>query len=260
MPRIFQVNQNNRLETDSRLLRTESPIAGGKGPETEKFIFYRGAGNFAAPLRVRLDHDGTVSLSNEGRYSLRHLFILKVKGERAKFTYKETLGGNRQSEISFPIESGLEPIQEVVGRLGAQMERGLVAEGLYPAEAQAMVKTWRDSWFTEDGVRVLYLLPREWTDEILPITITPEPKEVVRVMVGRAEVFSPKLEGTLRGIYTDMRNPGSQPAAVAKLSELKLGRFGRAALARLEALEKEAVAEQIGALRVSLNPKNLTKN
>jgi hypothetical protein len=79
-------------------------------------------------------------------------------------------------------------------------------------------------------------------------------------MAGRAELFSPNIEDTLRGIYTDLRVPGLQPAAVAKLSALKLGRFDRAALTRLEALEKEAVAQQIWALRVSLSSKNLTKN
>ena len=55
-------------------------------------------------------------------------------------------------------------------------------EGLYTAEATAMVNTWEDSWL-EDGTRVLYVLPKEWTDEVLPLTITPAPQEVARVNV-----------------------------------------------------------------------------
>jgi len=47
------------------------------------------------------------------------------------------------------------------------MAAALVSEGLYQREAQAMVNTWRDSWFEEDGLRVLYTLPREWTDRTL---------------------------------------------------------------------------------------------
>ena len=58
-----------------------------------------------------------------------------------------------------------------------------------------MVNTWKDSWFAEDGVRVLYVLPRAWTDRTLPLKLDPAPRELVRVMVGRAEVLAPALEG-----------------------------------------------------------------
>ncbi len=35
----------------------------------------------------------------------------------------------------------------------------LIAQGLYQDEAQAMLETWRDSWF-EEGSRLLYIVPR----------------------------------------------------------------------------------------------------
>src|SRR5687768_4370340 len=68
------------------------------------------------------------------------------------------------------------------------VQEALVSEGLYEREATAMVKTWEDSWFGEQGLRVLYVLPRAWTDRTLPLSIEPKPKEIVRVMVGRAEM------------------------------------------------------------------------
>lgn len=76
--------------------------------------------------------------------------------------------------------------------LAADMVQALKAEGLYEKEALAMVKTWRDSWFIEQGTRLFYLLPQEKTDELLPLTITPRPDEVVRVMVGRLEIMRPE--------------------------------------------------------------------
>jgi hypothetical protein len=35
------------------------------------------------------------------------------------------------------------------------MVRALVDQGLYEKEARAMVNTWQDQWFAEEGTRVL---------------------------------------------------------------------------------------------------------
>ena len=53
--------------------------------------------------------------------------------------------------------------------------RALVEQGLYEKEARAMVNTWQDQWFAEEGTRVLYLLPRAWTDRTLPLQVSPRP-------------------------------------------------------------------------------------
>ena len=57
-----------------------------------------------------------------------------------------------------------------------------------------MVKTWDTAWFGEDGTRVLYLVPRGRTDELLPLTVDPKPEEVVRVLVGRHDFLTPEQE------------------------------------------------------------------
>ena len=247
-------------ETGSQLLRTDTPLTAGTNSEVEKFIFYRGAGNFAAPLRVGLENDGAINLFNQGIEPLRDLFILNVKGQTAKYSHIETLHFRVNTQVPFAVGKGLEPVHEVVPRLSGEVEKSLLDQGLYPDEARAMIKTWSDSWFAEDGLRVLYLLPREWTDQTLPVTITPAPKELVRVMVGRAEVFSRRIEDKLRGIYTESQSPGSMPAAAAKLADLNLGRFTPSALARLEELEKQDVTQQVRALRGLLNSKSLSQS
>src|SRR5205085_1139126 len=72
----------------------------------------------------------------------------------------------------------------------------LVADGLYEKEAQAMVDTWRDSWF-EEGSRLIYVVPRDIVDRILPLDVTPAPASVARVFVGRIELVTP---ATLRAV------------------------------------------------------------
>jgi len=53
-----------------------------------------------------------------------------------------------------------------------------------------MVETWKDSWF-EEGSRLIYVVPRSFVDNILPLTIDPAPGQMVRVFVGRLEIVTP---------------------------------------------------------------------
>jgi hypothetical protein len=79
----------------------------------------------------------------------------------------------------------------------AQLEKMLVAHGLYPREAKAMVDSWSGSWF-EQGTRVLYILPPDAVDAMLPLRIEPEPVELKRVFVGRIEVATPATLGEVK--------------------------------------------------------------
>jgi hypothetical protein len=114
-----------------------------------------------------------------------------------------------------------------------------------------MVATWNESWFGEDGVRVLYLLPRKWTDEILPLELKPMPRQLVRTMVGRAEMIRPSVERRLAeqikryGEVTD----GARQQAVAATRALGLGRFLEPAVRRAQVQSQskdfQALASQL---------------
>ena len=53
-----------------------------------------------------------------------------------------------------------------------------------------MVNTWQTSYFQTEGIRVLFVLPQSWTDAFIPMNIEPQPRKIVRVMVGRLEMLS----------------------------------------------------------------------
>jgi hypothetical protein len=65
----------------------------------------------------------------------------------------------------------------------------LAASGLYRKEAEAMVRTWQDSWF-EEGTRLFYIAPAQVVTNTLPLTISPPASEVQRVFVGRVELVT----------------------------------------------------------------------
>jgi len=98
-----------------------------------------------------------------------------------------------------------------------------------------MVKTWNDSWFAEDGVRVLYVLPQTWTERTLPLSIEPKPDEIARVMVGRAEVVFPSQEWKLlkQIVRYSEAAPENRLGIIDETKALGLGRFADAAVRRV---------------------------
>ena len=56
-----------------------------------------------------------------------------------------------------------------------------------------MVETWRDSW-SEEGSRLFYIVPSQFVNTILPLSIHPAPAQTTRVFVGRLELVMPATE------------------------------------------------------------------
>lgn len=220
-------------ETDSAFLRVNNLSPTNAADELEKFLFYRGTGDFKTPLVATMSDDGTVSVENTGTTRLAHLFLLHVESGKAEWAHLEKLDSlTRQPwrRLNSVPASERPVVAQVQTQIGDALADALAGEGLFPAEARAMVKTWSNAWFTEEGVRVLYILPRSWTDEILPLKLKPQPRDLVRVMVGRAEIITPELQKELAA-QLKLANAGDGPAK-ERLTEYwkKLGRFANPAM------------------------------
>ena len=159
-------------ETDAAPMRV--------GEQQEKLLFYRGTGDFQPPAIPTFTANGRVELRGVG---------------------KGVLFENRGGKIGWRVVDGPGPVTrpELTGDLPllrSALVDMLTDAGLYQKEARAMVETWRDSWF-EEGLRVLYLVPREFVDRALPLTIRPEPRQTARVFMGRAELLAPERREAL---------------------------------------------------------------
>ncbi len=198
--------------------------------EVEKLLFYRGIGGFDAPLMVTLpsSDEGRLLLLNTGTEVLSDLFLVQVQDGKMAVTAVDDIAGQSSTtaEIGKP-----QPLDIARKELASKLQAGLVRAGLYESEASAMVKTWDDSWFAENGTRVLYVLPSAWADRVLPLTLTPAPREVARVFVGRAEVITPTMERFLAAEVD--RYSSDRATSISNVRALGLGRFIEPALRRV---------------------------
>lgn len=174
--------------------------------EWERFIFYRGLGEAPLPIEVRAA-GGRVRATTSEPDGLKHLFILRVAGGRAAYTYIPAIDRSRGLDVPVPSLTAAAPLDTFVRRISADVAARLMASGLYESEARATVNTWASSYFKTDGIRVLVVLPQSWTDRFIPMRITPVPTELVRVMVGRIELLDPDRERRAEAAIRDLASP-----------------------------------------------------
>jgi hypothetical protein len=206
----------------------------GTPAQQEKFLFYRGVGTFNLPLSVKLEGENIV-LKNLGKNEIAHLIIFENRGERIGYQVVDAFTGETTRQRP--------ALDKNIDLLLYDLRVMLVASGLYEKEAAAMIKTWRSSWF-EEGMRVFYVLPRQATDAVLPITIEPQPADLVRVLVGRAELITPEMEKTVQKQVGMLADPSRQVRESAMQNIRKYGRFSEPILKRILANEKDSTIRE----------------
>lgn len=228
-------------QTRANLVEVTRPFAHEESPQRDRLLFYRGAGNFAAPLHLAMPSDQAVQVRNSGAEAVGPLFLVNVRGTRLDWLGLGVLGASESRVAPVPIPADGDPAGTPDGAasLAEAMRDALVEAGLFGEEADAMLATWKDSWFAEEGLRVLYLLPSTWTDRTLPLSVQPRPRDLRRIMVGRADVLTPDLERQVMGLVRAYFL-GETTSSRRALLGLPLGRFLEAAMTRAGTLLEEA--------------------
>lgn len=181
------------------------------GAEREKYLFYRGLAHLDAPLVVQRSADGsTLRVSpRDGNISagiVPTLWFADLRGDgTAAFhavsqTAEHHQSSDRPGTRTVPaIFTAADYSAERLTLLRRELHAAITQEGLFPDEAHALLNTWEASYFKAAGQRLFFLVPKEWTDRVLPLTIS-QPATVKRAMMGRIELVSPTQRQALQRI------------------------------------------------------------
>lgn len=180
--------------------------------ESEKFLFYRGIAHIDAPLRVSRDaasgellfRSQLENLPADQSLAVRSMWLVDIQpdGRLAFRALPPVFLQHNPNAILTHTAPEFQPSdysRDNLKKLEASLHDALVADGLFPDEAQALLNTWQLSYFKSAGLRVFFLVPRAWTDYYLPLHIS-LPAEINRVMVGRIELVTPQQRNRLRNI------------------------------------------------------------
>jgi hypothetical protein len=192
--------------------------------ETEQFLFYRGLGTFSPDVHVVSDLGGTLHVENTSPDGIEKVFLLRATPAGGAIVELSSIPAGGEDSVAAPTK--LLPLDAYEADARTKLKSALVGTGLNADVAQAMVDTWTRSWFGNEGLRVLYLAPRKWTDAWLPTTITPAPSANIRTLVGRIEIITPEEENALVATLE------TNAATNAAMDLATLGRFAEPRLRR----------------------------
>lgn len=174
--------------------------------EGERYLFYRGVGKIDAPLRVTREaeanrltvaerFDPSIFAEGSDEAPSTRLWLVHVR-EDGFVAYRD-LG---RHDLSLKTDATLlvtpaafddsNFAKENLAELKTEMHAALVDDGLFADEATAMLATWELGYFKAPGERLFFMLPKSWTDSVLPLSVNPS-ADIERTMVGRIELVSP---------------------------------------------------------------------
>jgi hypothetical protein len=213
--------------------QTESdPLQVGK--QKEKFLFYRGIASFQPPIAARVNDNGTIEVTNLGVEQIPGVVLFENRGGKIGYTIVRDF--NKRTTMEPPnLTSDFASLQQ-------SLEELLVAQGMYEAEARAMVETWKDTWF-EKGTRVFYIVPSKTVDAILPLSIDPKPVHVARAFVGRMEIITADMQ---KEVLTAIR---TQDRPVLESYGRFLSPIVNRVYAKLSEADWRAATEEIASIR-----------
>jgi hypothetical protein len=175
-------------------------VINGDKAEAEKYLFYRGVGHLDAPIVIR-NEAGSVTVSLRDQETLKavpRMWIVHVSAD-GRLAYRSIPAGQQRSiTAALPVASDAAPSE--LAALRRELKAALTTDGLYDDEAEAMLATWKLSYFDSEGMRVFFMLPRAWTDDRLPLW-TSVPANITRAMLGRVELVSPHQQEALRRLH-----------------------------------------------------------
>ncbi len=217
--------------------------------QADKFIFYRGAGDFPIDFRISNTTDSNIEVANHGTSEIQLGVLLEVRGDKARWSTLPAIqkAGEKPTITSTRITGEWKPIREIEAELTKWFQKTLTSEGLTSDEAAAMVATWEGSWFREAGLRAFTIMPREEVDKVLPLNVSPTPEKLVRVFVHRHELIRSEAEQELATLISDPHIATND--ASKRLQKLELGRFSNAVLNRAADIVRSNAYESFRSLQ-----------
>jgi hypothetical protein len=206
-------------ETDAAAIQ----VRNDRVTEQEKFLFYRGVGNFALPVSVKIEKDKVV-INKQGDENVGRVILFENRDGRIGYWIADL--------TSTEVALNRPDLNSDIKDLRRDLKAMLIAEGLFEKEAEAMLNTWRNSWF-EEGLRIFYIVPRKTTDMVLPLAINPQPANLVRVLIGRTEMVTPEMENNVTAQLKTLIDPSVSVRQTALKGINRYGRFTESILTQI---------------------------
>jgi len=189
--------QEDGPKTDSRVWLSPRQVKAASvkntDGESERYLFYRGVGNLPVPLSVSRQANDPGLLELRAALPVHTITLVDARRDGTlAFRGLANLPADAGAMLPATFKTS-DYAADNLPRLREHLFNGLVREGLFDEEAQAMMNTWEAAYFRQPGTRVFFMVPDAWTNEKLPLSVRGEGAEKVsveRAMIGRIELLT----------------------------------------------------------------------
>ena len=233
-------------DTDATPIHVTNRIGRGaqQAQTVERFLFYRGAGSYTPmvlPTRKKPGADLSVRVPFS-QIDLRGVFLVRVNDSGATITHAPVLRAEGTMQLAGP--DATKPIDQAAKTAKDQLVESLEAAGLFPKEAAGLVKIWGDDMFTTPGERLLYLMPSNEVERMLPLDIQPAPSQTVRTLIAWVELSTPEAEKRIMDLVNKLGSNDEKERNAAEAELRSLDRFAESILQRVAGTTKDQDVKQ----------------
>jgi len=200
------------------------------GLEREKFVYYDGVLPAIQVLSVKPE-GGRATLTNLAKFTTFDVWVVDNRDPS-----NPRVGRLPRLDASESKDVDLTPAVREPRRddfADAALTAQLKAAGLNDDEAAALTTIWADDLFRGPGLTLLYRVPQEEYDRLLPLTVRPRPEKVVRVGLVQQVPVDQEMAERVARLVKQLDDDRFEKREAAQRELEKLGRAAFAHLRRL---------------------------
>jgi hypothetical protein len=201
----------------------------GVGVEREKFVYYDGL--LPRPKALAIKAEKTkATLKNEAKFVVYDVWVVDRRdADKPRVGRLPRLDAGDAADVDLPVMKDARWAEGAGEALTAQLKDA----GLNEDEAAALTKIFTADFFRSAGVTLLYRLPQEEYDRLLPLTVKPRPEKVVRVGLIQQIPYEPELAERVARLVKQLDDDDFEKREAAQRELEKLGPVGLGYLQRL---------------------------
>lgn len=197
--------------------------------EREKFLYYDGLFPQGKWLKLGVEMD-RITLTSQVKHPVFDVTVVDRRSDKVRVgrIFKLNAGAAIPSVVFEEVDAS-----KFVADASETLSKQIVEAGLHADEAGSLVDLWKKDLFETPGLHLFFRLPQSEYDARMPLTITPRPKEVVRIGL----VFQGHLEPDFADRILELvKQLDSVRFADRDAATKKLLQIGPAALVQLQKL------------------------
>ena len=198
--------------------------------EQEHFVYYDGLLRGVQALSISTEK-GRATLKNEATFPVSDVWVVDRRDvEKARVGRLPRLDAGETKDVELPVMNEA----RWVGDAGKSLTAELKGAGLNEDEAASLTAIWSEGFFRGAGLTLLYRLPQEEYDRLLPLTVKPRPEKVVRVGLVQQVPVDQEMAERVARLVKQLDDDAFDKREAAQRELENLGRAAYAPLRRLQ--------------------------